>query len=340
MNVRKRLLLLLLFLCSIFLFAGCGEEEEDGDVKVTSLFKSKFVVGKDIVSEDITDFYFTRENINYDAFFQRYRFYVEDGKHMFFHETRERKNDYGPATESDRTALGTRELSDDEWKKFYGFVCDGTVTARKDSAESGDSGPWTFLYWKEDKGKYQLFDFSSYKEQDAFEEYCISLAQTTDGDTETTGSAEHRYGELRSFTYHPGYCDMSGANHNERLGKNKDGEWTIECRDRESFEEPFIVRVYSVSEEAVEEFTDFLYEKDIPSLQERPDSDLFVTDYSAWYYGIEFSDESGERAVWTSFSIKEYKEYSDADRKVIKELGERFENLKESLISETEEEED
>ena len=70
------------------------------------------VVGEDIQIGDITEFYYTYENINYNAFYQRYRFYTEDGKHLFFHETRERKDDYGPATEKDTTLTGTAELTD------------------------------------------------------------------------------------------------------------------------------------------------------------------------------------------------------------------------------------
>ncbi len=38
--------------------------------------------------DDISDFYCTYENINYNAFYQRYCFFTYDGKHFFFHETR------------------------------------------------------------------------------------------------------------------------------------------------------------------------------------------------------------------------------------------------------------
>ena len=154
----------LLIMLSLFLFSGCGKETKET------------ITNRNIPAEDITEFYYTVDNINYDAFYQRYRFYIEDEKYMFYHETRERPGEYGPATEEDITNSGTFELSDAEWKDFLSYLKDGTVSARKDNAESGDSGPWTFIYWKKDKGKYQVFDFSSYEVRDEFVEFCSALA--------------------------------------------------------------------------------------------------------------------------------------------------------------------
>ena len=114
--------------------------------------------------------------INFDAFYQRYRVYSEDDKHLFFHETRERKNGYGPCTEKDTTLIGTIELSDDQWLEFCDLVKGGTVKKRENSANSGDTGPWLYLYWKNDKSKYQQFSFESYEAETKFKEYCVSLA--------------------------------------------------------------------------------------------------------------------------------------------------------------------
>jgi hypothetical protein len=96
---------------------------------------------------------------------------------LFYHETREKPGEYGPTTEEDITASGTVELSDEEWNEFLVFLKEGSVSARTDSAESGDSGPWMFIYWKKDKGKYQVFDFASASEELGFEEFCAGLAQ-------------------------------------------------------------------------------------------------------------------------------------------------------------------
>ncbi|MCR4585825.1 MAG: hypothetical protein K5686_08905 [Lachnospiraceae bacterium] len=161
-------LIFMLMLCA------CGTKEDTEDMPI---FSNKKTVGKDIAKEDITEFYYTEENINYNAFYQRYRFYVEDGKHMFFHETRERNNEYGPCTEKDVTKTGTIELTEDQWSEFFGYVNNGIVKAREDSAESGGSGPWLYLYWTGDRSKYQQFSFDSYDSETKFEEFCKLLAQ-------------------------------------------------------------------------------------------------------------------------------------------------------------------
>ncbi len=163
------------------LLAACVGKEDPPKMPVSEGGKTGGgkIVGKDIRMEDITDFYYTEENINYDAYYQRYRFYAEDGKHMFFHETRERKDDYGPCTEEDTTLIGTVELTKDQWTEFTELVKNGIVTAEKDSAESGGTGPWLYLYWKNDKGKYQEFSFESYGTEGKFEEFCRSLASNT-----------------------------------------------------------------------------------------------------------------------------------------------------------------
>ena len=156
---------LLIISCFILLLGGCGKSMEET------------VTNMNIPVDDVEEFYYTIENINYNAFYQRYRFYKEDGKYMFYHETRERPEDYGPASEEDITGSGTLELSDAEWNDFLTFLKDGTVSAREDSLEDGSSGPWMFIYWKNDKGNYQVFEFSNYDERGRFEEYCSSLAE-------------------------------------------------------------------------------------------------------------------------------------------------------------------
>ena len=147
------------------LLCGCGKTARET------------VTNRKIPVEEITEFYYTVENINYDAFYQRYRFYKEDGKYMFQHETRERPGQYGPATKEDITNSGTFELSGAEWKDFLTCLKDGTVSAIKDSGESSSSGVWTFIYWKKDKGRYRVFEFPDYETRVRLEEYCSLLSQ-------------------------------------------------------------------------------------------------------------------------------------------------------------------
>ena len=153
------------------------------DVIVSYVKKNTFsetvetITDLQIPVRDITDFYYTYENINYNAFYQRYRFYTEDGKYMLYHETREKPDDYGWTTEEDITANGTIELSESEWFDVFELLKDGTVRIRNLSDESGDAGPWMYLYWKDDQGLYQEYSFSSYETRILFETFCAELAQ-------------------------------------------------------------------------------------------------------------------------------------------------------------------
>ncbi len=161
-----------------------------------SFFKSGKTVGKDIRIGDVSEFYYTFSNINYNAFYQRYRFFTEDGKYFFFHETRERKNDYGPTTEKDITKTGTVELSADQWSAFFDLLSGGTVTKRSESAASGGSGPWLYLYWSGDRSKIQEYRFDSLEKRSAFESFCEELAGE---DAEPAGESGKAILEFDSF---------------------------------------------------------------------------------------------------------------------------------------------
>ena len=141
--------------------------------------------------------------------------------------------------------------------------------------------------------------------------------------------------DIGSFleVYHsPGYGDMNGQSHSESLKKNKDGKWTISSCDRDSFRDPLVETVYSVSEDAVKSFLIFINQKNILSLTDRKKSDLFVTDYSQWRWDFSFADSAvGKRPEL--YQLWEYKEYSDADKKLLKELEDRFEGLRGAVIS-------
>ncbi|MBP5660552.1 MAG: hypothetical protein J6X08_04385 [Lachnospiraceae bacterium] len=171
----KRLVVFLSILLCALSLAGCTSGE-DSNVK---LFQKTFVVGKDIERYNISEFYYTYENINYDAFYQRYHVYKTDyGTPYFTHITRERKNDYGPTTPEDTVKSGTIEMTDEQWKKFYELISGGTVAERKDTADSGDSGPWYYLYWDKDKEKYREYTFESPAAEKALEEFFVSLADS------------------------------------------------------------------------------------------------------------------------------------------------------------------
>ena len=165
----KKTLLMAACLLAWVLGAGCmqGSDKKKDGLKV----------GTDILQEDITEFFYTYENINYNAMYQRYHFYPENGEFVFFHERRERPDEYGPAGEEDVTRKGTIILTDDEQAVFFDLIRNGTVESRKESASSGDRGPWTYLYWNGDESVYQQYSFPSYSVRKDFEEFCESLAE-------------------------------------------------------------------------------------------------------------------------------------------------------------------
>jgi hypothetical protein len=138
--------------------------------------KKELKVGEDIKIDDITDFYFTYDGSTDPPYFQRYRFYTEEDKLYFYHEKRE--GDHWPLTEGDITVSGSKELTADDWDLFFDYLIEGKVVARQEYTDSGDGGPWTFLYWKKDKDKYQEFSFASYEKQKGFEEYCLKLVES------------------------------------------------------------------------------------------------------------------------------------------------------------------
>ncbi len=141
--------------------------------------------------------------------------------------------------------------------------------------------------------------------------------------------------KLLQMQYSPGYCDMRGAIHWELLEKTDAGEWQFVTNDRETIGEPEVITTYEVLPEAVEQFEAFIKDRQIVQLENRKESDLFVTDYSPWSYRIMLGDESDKRKKIRSCCITEYKSYSDRDLVLISELRERFRSLRGKKISET-----
>ena len=135
------------------------------------------VVGKNISPGDVTEFYYTLSSSTNPPQYQRYRFTAQDGECRFFHETRE--GDHWPLTEKDVTRSGERTLTGEEWAAFFDCLRGGTVKARRDSADSGGSGPWTYLYWKGDRGRVQEYAFPTWAARAAFEEMCVTLREST-----------------------------------------------------------------------------------------------------------------------------------------------------------------
>ena len=132
-------------------------------------------VGIDIAFEDITDFYYTYDASTAPPHYQRYRFYSEDGKYYFEHETREGGG--WPQTETDITCSGTIELTEEQWSAFCDLLNGGKAGMREEYLESGDAGPWLYIYWRGGEMEGREFSFGQSGSVLAFEEFCTGLKE-------------------------------------------------------------------------------------------------------------------------------------------------------------------
>jgi len=144
--------------------------------------------------------------------------------------------------------------------------------------------------------------------------------------------------KIHRISYSPGYCDMLGGYHESTLRQDKDGNWTFVCSDRNVYNEPTVTTTYAVSAEDVAKFEEFIKSNKILSLENRPKSDMFATDYSPWSWSIDYETTSFGKTKRKYCSIEEYRRYSGRDCDILKELRKRFESLRGEKISETEEE--
>lgn len=141
--------------------------------------------------------------------------------------------------------------------------------------------------------------------------------------------------KLHMVSYSPGYGDMLGEYHGSALRKSKDGNWTYICSDRIVHNEPTVTTTYTVSAEAVAEFEEFIISKKILSLENRPKSDMFATDYSPWSWSIDYETTSFGKIKRKYCNFGEYKRYSGHDYELLNELKKRFTALRGEKISET-----
>ena len=142
--------------------------------------------------------------------------------------------------------------------------------------------------------------------------------------------------EIRLFrvSYSPGYCDMLGEYHDSTLKKGKEGGWTYVCTDRETHDQPAVKTAYAVSPEAVIQFEEFIKNEKVLSLEKRPKSDLFATDYSPWNWNIDYETTSFGKTKREYCSIGEYKKYSARDYDLLRKLENQFRSLRGKKISE------
>lgn len=177
-KTRHAIAIMLAVIVSLSLI-GCGGGTDQPD-QPDQPEQSGFTVDGRYVADGISEFYYTYENINYNAEYLRYLFYIEDNVPYFYYEKRECPNDYGPATEEDIIAQGTLELSEEQWSTFAAFIEEGSYAPKKDSAVSGDRGPWTYIYFQKNPKKQLEFEFASWERLAEFESFCAEMAGLTE----------------------------------------------------------------------------------------------------------------------------------------------------------------
>ena len=165
-------------LLAAVLFVACGTKNNTNGSPEPVTQKTDKIAGSNVQVSDVVDFYYTYEWTGYNAEYLRYRFYIEDGKRLFFHEARKVKEDYGPASEKDVIAKGTYELTQKEWDQFLDLIKDGSIHDPEESTSTGGKGPWLYLYYqKGDDVKRMAYEFNPYSKVMEFEEFCESLAR-------------------------------------------------------------------------------------------------------------------------------------------------------------------
>ena len=173
-----RLALLVIVLALGYIPAwSCAEKMEETMKGPGWIFSSREMrVGTEIPFDAVSDFYYTYASSTFPPEYQRYRFYRESGKCFFYHETRE--GAHWPLGEEDATLTGTLELSQAEWDAFCSLLRDGAARVRQEHLESGDAGPWLYIYWTGGEKEGREFTFASGAPFD-FEEFCEKLRESS-----------------------------------------------------------------------------------------------------------------------------------------------------------------
>jgi len=137
---------------------------------------------------------------------------------------------------------------------------------------------------------------------------------------------------IKEFVYSKGFCTMEGEYHKKILKKASNGDWVIECMDRDSIMEPMLISTFAVDEDKASHFIEFLEINDFYSLSAREKSDIFVTDYSPWKISIFFEDKDLKQFAGANVNIEEYREYTDMDYALLKRVDEEFEGLRGKIL--------
>ncbi len=131
------------------------------------------IVGKDFSFQHLREFYYTLSGSTFPPYYQRYHFYIKDGLWWMDHEKRE--GEHWPLLAEDATIKGSIQLNPAQQEVFWQLLQNGQVIRRQEHLESGNSGPWLFLYWEGDENDIQEFTFRNSQALTEFEAFCEKL---------------------------------------------------------------------------------------------------------------------------------------------------------------------
>lgn len=148
-------------------FAGCS-----------GLTEEEYMFGKDFKAEQVTEFYYTVTDTSYPPKYERRHFFKRDGGYYYFHEKMEGSL---PAYSEALAVIDTgdervRPITEEQWLQLTEILLGGKVTKRsEDITEGGGSRPAVFLYWTNDKGKYQVYSFKTAQAETDFLSFSAGL---------------------------------------------------------------------------------------------------------------------------------------------------------------------
>ena len=141
--------------------------------------------------------------------------------------------------------------------------------------------------------------------------------------------------KLNRVSYNPGCSDMLGERHSVLVRCDKGGKWTMTCSDRKVYSEPTTVTTYSVSDESIAQFEEFIIKNNVFELSKRPNSGIFATDYTPWSWSFDYETTSFGQVKNEYCSFEEYLRYTGRDYELLKELKNQLESMRGDKISET-----
>ena len=127
-------------------------------------------VGKQIPFRDVTAFVYTRASSTNPPEHTRWHLMLQNGTPVLMYE--QRTGNHWPLTGEDISASSTVTLTQTQWQTLLHCLQGGQVIRRTENPETGDSGPFMYLYWQGDRDSIRQFTFASHEREQQFLTLC------------------------------------------------------------------------------------------------------------------------------------------------------------------------